>query len=201
MACVVLVGGTALFAYYSLNQFNNALDNLSASCFVIANMSSISFSDKTDKEQIPTTTTIPEITLVPTTPIDAAIANDLEPSFIFPKKNDEVYIGCTYQISFQSSTTTDSLATALIDAGARETIEPIASGLASENKIEPNSQNFNWKVGIVWPGKYYIKASNINNSDLESDVFRSDVFTIRNMPKDISADEREKICKESEGLF
>jgi hypothetical protein len=72
------------------------------------------------------------------------------------------------------------LKTALLDAGTREAIEPIASGLARENKIEPNSQNLDWKVGEVWPGKYYIKVSNINGVDLESKV-----FTIRKMPKGI----------------
>ncbi len=190
LACFVLLGGTALFAYQSLNQFNNALDNLSASVLTIANTPPIPFSDKTNKEQISTTT--------PETTSTSATSTDLKLSFIFPQKGSEVYIGCTYQLSFQSSTIIRSLETALIDAVTIETVEPIASGLARENKIEPNSQSLNWKVGVVWPGEYYIKVSNINGVDLEN---KSKVFTISKMPKGISADEREKICKESDSSF
>ena len=208
LVCFALVGGTAFFVYQSLNQFNNALDNLSASSassFATAKIPPIPFSDKTSKEQIPTSTpeiisssatsTTPETIPVSTTSTEST---DLETSFIFPKKDSEVYIGCTYQLSFQSSTTISSLEIALLDNGTNETIEPSASGIARENKIEPNSQSLDWKVGVVWPGKYYIKVSNINGADLKS---YSKVFTIRKMSKGISADKREKICKESNGSF
>lgn len=206
LVCFVLVGGTAFFVYRFLNQFNNALDDLSASSFAIANIPPVLFSDKTNnKEQIPTSTpeTISTSTpeTVPTSTREiistSATSTDLKPSFIFSKKDNKVYIGCAYQLfSFQSSTAVRSLETALIDAGNNRTVEPIASGLAKENKIEPNSQSLDWKVGVVWPGEYYIKASNVNGADLESKV-----FTIRKMPKGISADEKEKICKESDGSF
>jgi len=213
LVCFVLIGGTAFFVYHSLNLFNTTLDNLTASTFATANTPPILFSDKTNKEQIPTST--PEIisttatstdisttatsTLVTSTDISTtATSTDLKLSFSFPKKNSEVYIGCAYQLSFQSSATIRLLETALIDDGTNETVEPSASGLARENKIEPNSQSLDWKVGVVWPGKYYIKVSNINGADLKS---YSKVFTIRKMSKGISADKREKICKESNGSF
>jgi len=192
----VLVGGAAFFVYQSLNQFNNTLDNLSASSassFATAKIPPIPFSDKTSKEQIPTST--PEIISSSATSTKSI---DLKPSFIFPKKNNKVYIGCTYQLSFQSSTTISSLEIALLDNGTNETIEPSASGIARENKIEPNSQSLDWKVGVVWPGKYYLKVSNINGADLEN---YSKVFTISKMTKGISVDEKEKICKESDGSF
>lgn len=126
------------------------------------------------------------------------VSSSLGLSFNFPKKGDEVYIGCTYPISWQSSTTINSLVTVLVDAGARESIDPIASGLAKESVIETDPQNLNWKVGFVWPGEYYIKVLKINDADVE---IRSEVFTINNMPKGINTDEREKICKKSGGLF
>jgi len=198
-----LIGGTAFFVYQLSNQFNNALDNLSASSFAIAKIPPIHFFDKTNKEQIPTSTpetisipavsTDPISTSTPETISTSTTPTDLKLSFIFPKKNNEVYIGCTYQLSFQSSSAIRSLVTALIDAGVRKPIEPFVSGLASENKIEPNSKSLDWEVGEVWPGKYYIKVTDIHGVDL-----RSDVFTIRKMPSGISADEREKICKESD---
>ena len=187
----VLVGGTAFFAFYTINQLNKALDDIVASNFAITKIPPVIFSDKTNKEQIPTTA-------IETVSIPAA-STDLKLSFIFPKIGSEVYIGCTYRLSFQSSETLSSVETVLIDAGAIKNIEPIASGLAKVNKIEPNFQSINWKVGSVWSGKYYIEVSNINGVkgvDLESKV-----FTIKKMPKDISAAEREKICKESGGSF
>ena len=213
LVCFALVGGTAFFVYQSLNQFNNAFDSLSASTFAIAKIPPISFFNKTNKEQIPTsspetistTATSTDVsistsatsTFVTSTDISTtATSTDLKLSFVFPKKNSKVYIGCAYQLSFQSSTPIHLLEIALIDDGTNETVEPIASGLARENKIEPNSQSLDWKVGVVWPGKYYIKVSNINGVELEN---YSKSFTISRLPKGISVDEKEKICKESNG--
>ena len=206
LVCFVFIGGTAFFAYQLLNKFNNALDDISASSFATAKIPPILFSDKTNKEQIPTST--PETfststletfsTSTPETISTSTLATstDLKLSLIFSKKNNEVYIGCVYQLFFQSSTAVYPLETVLLDAGTREAVEPIASGLARENKIEPNSQNLDWKVGEVWPGEYYIKVSNVNGVDLESKV-----FTIRKMPKGISVDERKKICKDSDSFI
>ncbi len=211
LVCFVLIGGTAFFAYQFLNQFNSALDSLSASSFAIANIPPILFSDKTNKEQIPTSsplasqepvaeageptisTSTPETisTSTPETISTSATSTDLKPSLIFSKISN-VYIGCAYQLSFQSSTRIGSWETVLVDAGSKDTVESVASGLAKEYKIESNSQSLDWKVGEVFPGKYYIKASNING------IIRSKLFTIRKMPKGISADEKEKICKESD---
>lgn len=208
LVCFVLIGGTAFFVYQYLNQFNSTLDAISASSFATAKDTPVLLSDKTNKEQIPTSTTetiststttssTSSFSSSSTTPITLATSTDLNLSFIFPKKNNKVYIGCTYQLfSFQSSTAVRLLETTLIDAGNDKTVEPIISGLAKENKIEPNSLSLDWKVGSIWPGEYYIKASNINDVDLESKV-----FAIRKMPKGISTDEREKICKESGGSF
>lgn len=207
LVCFVLIGGTAFFAYQALNQFNNALDDLSASSFAIAKIppSPLLISDKKNKEKISTSTpdpetistSTPEIILASATSTDlSATTTDLKVSFIFPKENSEVYIGCTYQLSFRASTTIHSLETTLIDDGSIKAVEPTASGLAMENKIKPGSQSLDWKVKFVWPGEYYIKVSNINGVDLEN---YSEVFTIRKMPKNISAGEREKICKESDG--
>lgn len=203
LVCFVLIGGTAVFGYWSLNRFNKSLDTFRDTCFAIANAPPVLYCNKTNKEQISTTitaATIPE-ELVPApapepvpapepAPVPApapeptqeitpasAIPTDLNLSFVFPKKTSEVYNGCTYQISFQSSAAIGSLATALIDAGAKEPVDPIKSGLAKENEIAPNSQSFDWKVGAVWPGEYYIKVTDIKGVDV-----RSGVFTIKNRP-------------------
>ncbi len=53
LVCFVLVGGTAFFVYYFLNQFNTALDDLSTSSLIIVDTA---LSDKTNKEQVSTST-------------------------------------------------------------------------------------------------------------------------------------------------
>ena len=202
----VLVGGTTVFGYWSINQFNQAFDNLSASN--LANTYSISPSIErntglasTSPEISGEMATSTDLGLASTSPeISGTIATstDLEVSFTFPKKDTGVYIGCTYQISWQSSTTINSFEAALVDAGTRESVGPIASGLAKENTIERDLQNLKWKVGFVWPGAYYIKVSKINGFEAE---FRSKVFEINKIPTNISTDEQENICKESGGSF
>jgi hypothetical protein len=205
----VLIGGTVFFAYQSLNQFNSTLNNLSASyiAIAVANTRSLALSDKMNREQISTTTLE---TISTTTPQDistsspiiistAATSTEVKLSLVFPPKSNDVYTGCTYQIPLQSSTTIRSLKTALIDAGTRETIGPIASGLAKEDiNIEKGSQNLKWKIGAVWSGTYYIKVSNINGTAAE---IQSKVFQINKMSADITTDEQKNICKKSGGLL
>ena len=154
----VLVGGTISFAYWSFNQFNNALSDLETT--LTANM--------------------------------LLASSSLGLSLNFPKEGDEVYIGCIYPISWESSTTINSLVTALIDTGTREAIDPIVSGLVKESVIETDFQNLNWKVGVVRPGEYYIKVLKINGADVK---IRSRIFAINSIPKGINTVEREKICK------
>lgn len=205
LVCVVLIGGTAVIAYLSLNQFNRTLDDLAASSLAIA--APIPTVDKPDAEQIPTSTTDsiptsatstdPATSTATSTPAVSATSTDLTLSFTLPKKDQEVYFGCTYQLSFQSSTTVRSLVTNLIDAATGDAIEPSASGLAGEHKVEPNAQRVDWKVGVPWPGEYFVWVSGINGID--SEIFSSDVFSVQMMPKGIRTAEKEKICKESNG--
>lgn len=203
----VLIGGTLYFGYWSINQFNNAFDNLSASS--VANTLTVSTFFKKDFDLASTSSTgnvevlatstdeiIPTITssttIATTIPVTAT-STDLKLSFTFPQKGDKVYTDCTYQISWQSSTTINSLETALVDAGTRESVGPIASGLAKENTIERDLQNLKWKVGVVWPGTYYIKVSKINGVEAE---FRSKIFEINKMPEGFDGEEKNSICSE-----
>jgi hypothetical protein len=178
-----LIGGVTLFGYWSLNQFDNVFDNLGAA--YITNTAPVSLSLKTDSEALATSTAT-----------STDMGTDLELAFTFPQSGDRVYYGCTYPISWQSSTTINSLGTTLIDAGTGESAGPIASGLAKENAIEKDLQNLNWKVGNVWPGDYYIRVSKINGIETE---FKSKVFEINRIPEEIDASEQESICKESGG--
>ena len=181
----VLIGVTMSFGFWSLQQFNNAnnaFDNLSVAYLADTSQAYSFFKQRTELAS-----TSPE------TSGEFATSTDPKLSFTFPQKGDEIYIGCTYQISWQSSTMVSSLEAALIDAGAIGAIGPKTSGLAKENTIEKESQNLNWKVGLsVWPGAYYIKVSKINGVEA---VFRSQVFKISQMPKGIDEEEKINICR------
>lgn len=205
----VLIGGAISFGYWFISQFDIALDNISAP--YLANLHSVypvrdnasnganppkdglaSASLETFGEPTSSTDSKLASTSLETSVTPAIFTTDSKLSFTFPQKSGKVYIGCTYPISWQPATLISSLEAALIDAGAKETVEPKTSGLAKENTIEKESQNLNWKVGFsVWPGTYYIKVSKINGVEAE---FRSKVFKISPMPKGISADEKEKNC-------
>ena len=209
----VLIGGTMSFGYWSINQFDIALDNISAPYFanthsvypVRGNASNGVYPPKDGLASVSietsgklTTSTGSELASASQeVSEELATSTDPELSFTSPKKDAKVYIGCTYPISWQSTTMISSLEAALIDAGAREAVEPKTSGLAKENTIEKESQNLNWKVGFsIWPGAYYIKVSKINGVEAE---FRSQVFKISQMPKGIDEKEKINICRESSG--
>lgn len=216
---LVLLGGTMYFGYWSLSQYNMALDTYSASYAqlgasfaaytkAVLGRTATTTATSTDISGISTSTPVVISTTTPqnssttsTSPIiivpTSVTSSDLKLSFVFSNKANEMYIGCTYQIPLQSSTTIRSLGTALIDAGTGETIGPIASGLPKEETIEKGSQNLKWKVGAVWPGTYYIKVSSINGIAVE---IKSKVFGISKMPVD-TTDEQKNICKNSGGLL
>ncbi|MDO8676798.1 MAG: hypothetical protein Q7K16_04120 [Candidatus Azambacteria bacterium] len=184
LVCFVLVGGTMSFGYWSINQFDDALDNLTASLVVI----------------IPPVN--PQLTVSETSTSASSTPptnqNDLDSKFqlIFSPKKNGVYVGCTYEISWLASTTIKSLETALIDAGTRKPIGPIASRLAKENNIEANSQNLKWKVGVVWPGEYFISISNVNGVAIDE---RSRKFMINEISNGSDKKEQKNLCEETGG--
>jgi len=208
----ILIGSTIFFSYWSINQFNQVFDQ------VFDNLSSAYLADvppaysslkqraglvfgspeisgelatSTDSELASTSTEMLVIVATSTDPTDP-----VERYFTFPKKDTKVYIGCTYSISWQSSTMINSLETALIDVGTREPIGPIASGLAKENTIERDSQNLEWRVGVVWPGKYFISISNVNGVATDE---RSQKFIINEIPNGSDEKEYKNLCEETGG--
>src|SRR3990167_3748626 len=128
----VLLGATLPFRYWSLNQFDDVFENLSASYIAISPI----------VHKLPTTATS-----TPTTSeASSTSSSDIDPKFqlIFSPKKNGVYIGCTYEISWLVSTTIKSLETALIDAGTRKPAGPVASSLAKENIIDDDVQSLKW---------------------------------------------------------
>ena len=198
----VLIGGTMSFGYWSFYQFDTAFDDLETT--LTTNTLLVFSSLKKDTKLASTSL---ETTLIDTKLASTSleISKDLETpivleelSFNFPEKDANIYVGCTYPISWQPPATINSLEADLVDAGARKSVGPIEGSLAKENVTEADPQNLSWKVGSIWPGKYYIKVSKINDVDVE---IRSEVFAINNIPKSLNTDERAKICKKSGGLL
>ncbi|MBI2046426.1 MAG: hypothetical protein HYT28_03350 [Parcubacteria group bacterium] len=193
----VLIGGTTSFAFWSFQQFDHVFDNTfeNLSAFYVA------ISPRVHEPSSIATTTTEIATSTPTTSSDQDNEQDnIDPKFqlvFLPKpKGEDVYIGCTYEISWLASTTIKSLETVLIDAGTRKPTGPITSGLDKENNIEADSQSLQWKVGVAWPGEYFISISNVNGTTTDE---RSRKFIINEMPNGANKKEQKILCKETGG--
>lgn len=201
-----LFGSVSIFSYWSNSQFNQVFNDLndlvvasSYSSYQSRPNSEIASTSPTTMGEVATSTdeTILEIASTTADSVADETFADLEFTFTFPQEGDRFFTSCTYPISWQSSAVIDTVGIELVDAGTRDVVGPIASGLAYENAIENDLQNLEWKVGVVWSGAYYIKVSKINGDDVE---FRSEIFEISKMlDEDISAGEKEIICKGSGG--
>ena len=190
----VLIGGTMSFGFWSLQQFDNALENLSAASYLAVSPL---------VREISTATTTP-IVATSTLAISEASStisfnqDDIDPKFqlIFSPKKSSVYVSCTYEISWLASTTIKSLETSLIDTGTSKSAGPVASGISKENIIEDGSQSLKWKIGVVWPGEYFILISNVNGMATDE---RSQKFVIKEIPKGSNEKEKKNLCKETGG--
>jgi len=165
----VSIGGTLLFGYWALGQYDLAFNNFDASYNQLA--ASIAANTKLASSKR-TATTTDSSTIATTTP---------GISLLFPAKNDKIYIGCKYKISWQPSTTTvvTSLGIALVDAGTKKPVVPTVSGLAATS-TPLQSDYLDWKVGSTSPGEYYIHVSNINDQEITRE---GEIFTVKKLPK------------------
>ena len=188
-----------LFGFWSFQQFDNAFDN------AFKNLSASYIAIFPPVRELPTTITTKVATDTSTSttseeasPATSSDQNDIDSKFqlIFSPEKNDVYIGCTYEISWLASTTIKYLETNLIDAGTRKPTSPIASRLAKENNIEADSQSVKWKVGVVWPGEYFISISNVNGVVTDE---RSRKFIINEIPDGSGEKERKNLCEETGG--
>lgn len=182
----VLVGGAISFGYWSVSEFDTAFQNIDQS--LASTHEAYDFLKQRNEEKI-----------IQTEPEEvAATSTNIELSFIFPEKGANLYIGCTYDLNFISSSTISYIDATLFDAGNKKEIIDSSSGLNEENNIQKDFQNIKWKVGAVWPGEYYIQTSKINGSDIQT---KSEIFLINRMPEDIDVPAQKEICKNSNGSF
>ncbi len=208
--CAVLLGGTALFGYWSMYRFDKSMDVLMEACYSIARQPPILASRVPNTQPIavvpepvpepepepvevaPEIDAVPEEEPAPEVVPVAVTPKDLTLAFAFPKKDNTLYNGCTYPVTFVASGFIGVLKTDLVDAGAKSVIDPAKSRLAKENAIPANATSLNWGVSTVWPGTYYLKVTDANGV-----VLRSGVFAVKNMPANATAAAKEKLCTDT----
>lgn len=191
----VSIGGTMSFGFWSLQEFDNAFENVGASYAAISPyVRKVPTTATTTPMSATSTATTSESSLV-----TASDQGEIDPKFklIFTPKKKGVYSGCTYDISWSASTTIRSLEATLIDAGTRKPSGPVTSGISKENDIDADSQTLKWKVGAVVPGTYFIEVSKVNGIEAES---RSKTFQINTMPEELDKEEKNNMCRESIAL-
>src|SRR3989339_258429 len=194
----VLIGGTMSFGFWSLQQFDNALENLSAASYLAVFPLVREISTTTTTTSVVATSTLAIFEASSTISSTSSNQGDIDPKFqlIFSPKKNIVYIGCTYEISWLASTTIKSLEVALIDAGPRKLAGPITGGLDKKNNIEANLQSLKWKVGVVWPGEYLISISSVNDVIIEE---KSQIFKINEMSSGLDKKEQKNLCEKTGG--
>jgi hypothetical protein len=191
----LLLGGVTSFGYWAMGQFDQAFDTLDSS---LASTQAAYEAFRTQVEKQASATLATTLETASTTPGVAATSTPPSLSFTFPKSNTNVYIGCTYGISWESSVAVSSLEAALIDSGTKMATGSSTSGLAKEHSIKEKVGGLSWKVGPLTPGVYYLKVSKVNSIPVE---IRSKVFTISKTPEDLSAEERKGVCEASNRLI
>jgi len=187
---VILIGGALVFAYWSMQSFNLAFSNFDK--LQESNLSNV-ISVRTPDENVLDTSSAS--TTLATSPTELLPADLDSFQFIFPAKPTEVYSGCEYNISW-NQVGADSIDISLVDAGTREAMGPVSAGIPKSITGE-NIENFKWKVGNVWPGKYYILATKINDTEIQK---KSASLNIMSLPKEVTSTDIQKFCSEQKSL-
>ncbi len=202
---IVLLGGVSLFGLWSYNQINVAFDSVTSLRPQIASV--VSVVKKIEPEgviQIATTTVLENVnatsstsalqstsTVVGTTTEDS----NLNMSFVYPVVKSELYQGCTYQITWTTKNNIKNVDMALVDGGSQKKITSGTSGLSTLIVLN-NEKTLMWKVGNVWPGKYFFLVSGINDIVVK---IKSFAFNVNSMPDKASVSQKKAFCQEAGG--
>ncbi len=196
---VILIGSALLFRFWALNNFNLAFSDLNNESFP----SNFPKTAVSDIETIPIIEVMaPEIISEEvysdnkiikdeSKDINKEELKDINLTFTSPSKDANLYIGCKYQISLSSSAIIKSINLSLYDFGTRQSQGPVSSGI-SRNNTADDIKNIEWKVGGVWPGKYFISTSDVNGQELNK---KSSAFNIIKVPENINKTNIEEFCK------
>jgi hypothetical protein len=186
---IILIGGTLSFGYWALKSFDKTFSSIDRSNELYYS----SLASRLKSEIPPINLEASAVASVSSEPlasdnISTTVASDTQNTnnsqetnfaFTFPTKGSNVSEGCQYNITWTSALPVNAIDFSLIDAGTLQATGPIASGLP-KNVAENNMKNFIWKVGNVWPGEYYILASNINS---QNENKKSSHFFINKIPE------------------
>ena len=174
----IFIGGALFFAFWAINNFNVEISNIEK-----LSESNITHQVSQNKEDVGTTTENVLASAISTSSNE--IIQDIkldtgEPNFkfSFPTTTIDVYKGCKYKIFWTSAININSISLSLIDAGNKKLIGPVVSGIP-KNISDKNSQSLEWKVGNIWPGKYYILVSEINEKSL---IEKSSIINVNEIP-------------------
>jgi hypothetical protein len=190
LVSVVLLGGTSAFAFWTLHQFNDALDAIAWAPAAVVLTARPAAPIQDSLISTTTATTTPEVIAVMGEPFLLDIA--------FPGKSSELYSGCTYAVTWNATSTAASLSASLINFSTRKSASSTVSGLPKENKLTDDQQHLLWKVGSVLPGAYYIAISSVNGATTTEKSYK---FKINEMPKGLSIGERRSLCTTTGGTF
>lgn len=185
----VLVGGTASFGIWSISQFEKAFsqmevksDTQRATAISIVSSAQEVISSSTIAIDQGTSTLVSTTTIFNATTSDQVASTTVsvfEPkdfSLTFPTQGKILYTGCTYDISWASSTRVDTFNLWLVDSDKIEKLRSDKSGLYGASST-PFIGKMIWKVGDIVPGSYYILISKIDGVDV---TYRSEKFIIKN---------------------
>lgn len=184
---IILVGSTLFFAHWSINSLETELSRIDK--IQETNLANIIAIQKT--KQVEAESPVTELSTTTTPELQTTAINVDDFKFTFPATYIDVYKECTYTVSWDDIGI-ESIDIALIDAGTKEKMGPISSGIP-KNIIGQNIKNFEWKVGNVWPGEYYIFVSKINNSEVQK---KSALINIGGLSSDLDVNGRQAFCSE-----
>lgn len=182
---IILVGGTAIFGYWAINEFDKVFSRLvdtnnqvaKAGDLVSIVESSVVVSTSTDS------------TVSTSTPVEIAITTLISGYFdpnnfsiITPQKGNTLYVGCNYNVKWNEPNLLSDADLWVVNAETIEKVHPSTSLLSVSSTTEPVS-NIDWKIGNIATGTYYILFSKINDQDF---TYRSDKFYVEELGSDMT---------------
>ena len=190
---IVLMGGALYFGYWAHNRFNQAFTDIDTATTTVVAHSVVAHAS-IPTLPTPQATPKPDISTPaqPETPKPTAVVLPKESTkdfaFTAPTKGMTLYQGCTYTIAWSPEVST--VAMALVDAGTREHMGPVTSGIP-KTVTGAAKKSIEWKVGSVWPGQYYILTASINDA---AKVVKSGTFDIESIPKTMTPEQAKSLC-------
>ena len=183
----LLIGGTLGFAFWAHFGFEEALTSIDTTRVLTQKVSNEAAS--VIAVSIPTTDATASTEPAKESALPSATQTPLPFAFTSPKSGAILYGECAYDVTW-SGPTPSHIEMQLVDAGARKAQTPGAAGIPKDI-IGTNLATFAWKVGTVWPGKYYLQVTAVDGAPVK---VKSGAFTIEQAPDDMTAAQAKALC-------